>query len=258
MKWVIRCVVVVCSVIGGIRAIPVIHVSSGDNISSTIRYVALGDSIAFGYGLDDMEHDSYVGQVRHFLEEKYDYVVTTNFGKNGMRSEELLDILTNPQNKNYAPYHATLKYADVITLSIGSNDLLHLIKIDFNMKETIRNDAPKFRKACEDFATNFPKIVQVIHKINPKAKIYANNIYNPAKGLSSFSSVYDVAEHYIGLLNEAFLPSEDYQLVDIKSAFDRQDESMINVALKGREIDPHPSKAGHALIGKMVIKQMTE
>lgn len=237
---------------------PVKYAGSGDNVSTTIRYVALGDSIAYGYGLEDKEEDSYVGQVRKYLEQKYDYVVATNFGENGMRSDELLDILTNPKNKNYRKYRATLSYADVVTISIGSNDLLHLIKLDFNMEEMIREGAGKFRKACQDFSVNFPKIIKEIRSLNPRVKIYANNIYNPAKGLSSYANVYDVAERYINLLNKAFTTTKEYDLVNIKEAFDKQEKSMINVSLKGREIDPHPSREGHELIGQMVIKMMTK
>lgn len=237
---------------------PVKYAGSGDSVSTTIRYVALGDSIAYGYGLEDKEEDSYVGQVRKYLEQKYDYVVATNFGENGMRSDELLDILTNPKNKNYRKYRATLSYADVVTISIGSNDLLHLIKLDFNMEEMIREGAGKFRKACLDFSVNFPKIIKEIRSINPSVKIYANNIYNPAKGLSSYADVYDVAERYINLLNKAFTTTKEYDLVNIKEAFDKQEKSMINVSLKGRDIDPHPSREGHELIGQMVIKMMTK
>ena len=103
---------------------PVLKVSSGDNVSSSIRYVALGDSIAHGYGLGNPEKDSYVGQVKQYLEENYDYVFAENFGTNGMRSDELLDILTNPENDMYNKYHATLQHADIVTISIGSNDLM--------------------------------------------------------------------------------------------------------------------------------------
>lgn len=237
---------------------PVNQAGSGDNVSTTIRYVALGDSIAYGYGLDNKEEESYVGLVRRYFEKKYDYVVTSNFGQNGMRSEELLDILTNPENENYRKYQATLSYADVVTLSIGSNDLLHLIRLDFNMGEAIREKAENFRQACCDFAERFPKIIKEIHAINPQVKIYANNVYNPAKGLSFYAGIYDVAERYINLLNEAFEKSDEYCLVDIKDVFDKQEKSMINVSLKGREIDPHPSREGHKLIGQAVIKKMTK
>lgn len=257
MKWIVRCVVIICSVIGGVMSIPVVYVNSGDNVSSTIRYVALGDSIAYGYGLDDREQESYTAQICKYLEKYYDSVVHANFGQNGIRSDELLDVLTNPKNEKHNTYCATIRYADIVTLSIGSNDLLHLIELDFDMQENIRRDIPKFRKACKDFAVNFPKIIQVIRDLNPHAQIYANNIYNPAKGLDSLSGVYRVAEEYIDLLNKAFVFSQDYHLIDVKEAFDKQDESMINVAVKGRQIDPHPSKEGHTLIAQMVTKEMS-
>ncbi len=55
-----------------------------------------------------------------------------------MQSGELLDILTNPERKkNIKKYRATIKHADFVTISIGSNDLLHLIQLDLNME---RND----------------------------------------------------------------------------------------------------------------------
>ena len=107
---------------------PVYKVSSGDKVSESVRYVALGDSIAYGYGLSDRESDSYVGQVGKYLEKKYDYVFEENFGTNGLRSDQLLDILTNPENEQYNKYRATLQHADIVTLSIGSNDLLHLVR----------------------------------------------------------------------------------------------------------------------------------
>ena len=48
----------------GFKAVPVERSSSGDRLSTSIRYVALGDSIAYGYGLEDREEQSYVGLIR--------------------------------------------------------------------------------------------------------------------------------------------------------------------------------------------------
>lgn len=258
MKWFIRGVVLFIVVILGVRAIPVIYVSSGDNVSTTVRYVALGDSIAYGYGLENPEQDSYVGRIKEYLAGKYDYVMLSNFGCNGQRSDELLDILTNPENENYGRYRATLRYADIVTLSIGSNDLLHLINIGWDMDEMLQNNKEDFQHACRGFAKNFPKIISEIRKINSNVEIYANNIYNPAKGLTSYKTVYDIAEYYINWLNQAFSEPVSYHLVDIKTAFDREKKPMINITLKGRQIDPHPSKEGHRRIGEMVIKEMAQ
>lgn len=255
-RKMVRIGVVLFALYCGFKAVPVERASSGDTTSTSIRYVALGDSIAYGYGLEDREEQSYVSLIRKHLEKKYDSVIVSNLGSNGMRSDELIDILTNPENDLYRKYRATIKYADIVTLSIGSNDLLHLIKLDMNIETMIENGEEMFCDACRGFQKNFPKIIQEIRMINPDVKIYADNIYNPAKGLTAFDDVYDVAEYYISLMNRCFYESRDYQLVDVKGCFDKEKDSMVNVSWKGREIDPHPSVEGHRKIAGMVIKEM--
>lgn len=256
MKWIIRIGVIMFAVFCGIKAVPEEKASSGDITSTSIRYVSLGDSIAYGYGLSDRKEQSYVELIRKNLETKYDSVFVTNFGENGMQSGELLDILTNPERKEYKKYRATIKHADFVTISIGSNDLLHLIQLDLNMEEMIKRDAHKFDEACVQFAKTFPKIIREIRAVNPDVKIYADNIYNPAKGIDAFSQVYSVADVYINRMNRGFYPSDEYVLVDIKKCFDGEKESMVNLSFKGREIDPHPSEKGHKKIAQMVIKAM--
>ena len=262
MKWWIRCGVLIAAVFFGIKSIPVIYVNSGDSVSTTVHYVALGDSIACGYGMENPEKDSYVGIVHQHLKEKYDCVIVSNLGCNGQKSEELLDILINPENDNYRKYRASIKYADIITLSIGSNDLLKLIKLKLNIEEIVEEGGEKYEKACREFAENFPKIITVIRDINPDVEIYANNVYNPAKGIPYLASIYQVAEYYICMLNEAFFEDERYHLVDIKKGFDGQDKSMVKMSLMetfgSGEIDPHPSEEGHKLIGELVVKEMAE
>ena len=110
------------------------------------------------------------------------------------------------------------------------------------MEEMIKRDAHKFDEACVQFAKTFPKIIREIRAVNPDVKIYADNIYNPAKGIDAFSQVYSVADAYINRMNRGFYPSDEYVLVDLKKCFDGEKESMVNLSFKGREIDPHPSE----------------
>lgn len=252
----IRCVFVAAAVTGCVKNIDVIEVSSGDTVTTSARYVALGDSIAYGYGLSNPGQDSYVSKVKQYLETKYDYVKLKNFARNGMRSEELLDALKNPENEEYRAYRANISYADYITVSIGSNDLLHLIEVDVDMEEKIREKQPEFDLACDRFAVILPQIIAEIRKINPDVEIYVNNIYNPAKGLLPYASVYDAAEYYICRINQAFTDGSGYTRIDVKAGFDQEKDSMINVSLEGRRIDPHPNKKGHERIANLVIKEM--
>ncbi len=256
MRWMVRLGVIIFAVLCGIKAAPAEPVGSGDTTSSILRYVALGDSIAYGYGLSDRQTQSYVSLIRQHLEDSYDYVVETNLGTNGQESTDLLDILTNKDNDMYKKYRASLSYADIVTLSIGSNDLLHLIQLDSDMDEMIKNGSQMFDEACETFGENFPKIISAIRRINPDAQIYVDNIYNPAIHVSAFEDVYDIAEYYITKMNECFYDSDDYGLVDVKEAFDSEDKSLINLMIQGRGIDPHPNAAGHLKIAEAVIRKM--
>ena len=67
MKWIIRIGVIMFAVFCGIKAVPEEKASSGDITSTSIRYVALGDSIAYGYGLSDRKEQSYVELIRKNL-----------------------------------------------------------------------------------------------------------------------------------------------------------------------------------------------
>lgn len=256
-KWVRQWIWVgtfVFCIVGCFYKMPVVKVSSGDFVTGSIRYVALGDSIAHGYGLMNPEDDSYVGHVRQYLEGEYDYVFAANLGTDGLRSDALLDILTNPENEKYGKYRATLEYADIVTVSIGSNDLLHLIELDHDMGDYIENGSRMFQEACRKFAVNFPKIIRAIHDISPKAEIYANNVYNPCHGVSAFAGIYDVSERYVKLLNETFMTADGFELVDIKERFDQVEENLLNMTIMDKRIDPHPNQRGHREIGSMVIQ----
>ena len=84
---------------------------------SEIHYVALGDSIT-------RADNSYVNTVSDYLESTYGTCVTSNLAVDAWKSGDLLDALTNPANSRYSNYRAKIKNADIITLDIGSNDVL--------------------------------------------------------------------------------------------------------------------------------------
>lgn len=237
---------------------PVLPAASGDKGTSSVRYVALGDSIAHGYGLSNPDEESYAGQVASYLQQHYDYVFSANLGQDGLRSEELLAWLTDPENENYKKCIATLKNADIVTISIGSNDLLHLIELGPEMMEKVQSEQSEFQKACDDFAVTFPRIIRAIKATAPEAKIFVGNVYNPCHGFSYFEEVEGVAEEYIIRLNQAFQKSSDYELIDIKTAFGESEKKLINMGINWERIDPHPNEEGHFLIGKLIIDRMKE
>ena len=132
-KWFMRVSVVVLCIASAWVNMPVVKVASGDVGTRNCRYVALGDSICRGYGLDDSSKQCYASLINQWLSQRYDYVFHDNLGEDGLESRELLSYLTDPSRKEYNKYTKTLNDADLVTVSIGSNDLMHLLNISGNI-----------------------------------------------------------------------------------------------------------------------------
>lgn len=253
---------------------PSSEAGSGDYEEKIIHFVALGDSIAGGYGLKDADAESYAGRIAHALEKEYGAVRVVNFGKNGLRSEQLLDILTNEKNEQYEAYREELGKADLITLSIGSNDLLQYLSVGMDFGKFRKRADEVFSDACEAFAQNIPRIIDAIHSQAPCARLFVNNIYNPCSDISfPFSdsivkNLESVAETYIERMNEGFASEQvrsvfnsenkggKYTLIDVKSVFEHAEAPLINVGFSWGNIDPHPNKEGHRLIANEIISRI--
>ena len=93
--------------------IMVINCSTFVYANETKKYLALGDSIAYGYGLSDISKQSYVSQVAKELE-----VMANNESVVGMDTSEFLELINKEEIED------EIESADLITISIGSNDLL--------------------------------------------------------------------------------------------------------------------------------------
>ena len=91
--------------------------TQGQTSQSQIHYVAFGDSITDG------DH-TYVNMVGSYLKTQYGQCEVTNLGVDGMQSKDLKEVLVNSSNPWHAIAVAQLSDADIVTLDIGSNDIL--------------------------------------------------------------------------------------------------------------------------------------
>ena len=242
-----------------------------------INYVALGDSIAAGYGLADDENN-YVDLIGEDLGAR-----TTNLAVSGMTSIELMEMLSSGE------YDDVISQADVITISIGSNDLLQpfinrvikafgiedvgdinntviselkrkykddpftLIPVIAELNSQIVNNEELYA-ICKNFEINiFPQIITLIKEKNENAQIIVNNIYNPYYNVSIYG-IYDlgkIADSYIGRINMAFIDSINYNCIDIYDVFREEGLTNSNIDfwnLESLNFDPHPNKDGHMMI----------
>ncbi|MCD7980869.1 MAG: InlB B-repeat-containing protein [Clostridiales bacterium] len=86
--------------------------------AETFNYLALGDSITTGYGLTDPDTEGFVA----LLAAEIGADATDNEGQKGMTTETLAEVLTSLEQSS--AQYAAIQSADVITITIGGNDLM--------------------------------------------------------------------------------------------------------------------------------------
>lgn len=256
------------------------------------EYLALGDSIASGYGLPGYNpnlqtspaaaYPSIVGETLRlaFEDDAYD----------GLDSTDLLDEL---EDMNSVEEYSKVK---TVTLSIGSNDILEPFlnivadKLGCNPEDVSSTLADMFKhnpqalsaplgaldadggsglknnqalnEAASGFSQNFQGIISALKAAMPNAKIYVTNVYNPYEGIklpygTGILDLGGIADGYIRTLNRAFSSnSADYTLIDNYSLFSNSLKNgipLVNADFKSYNLDPHPNTRGHAAIAAAIL-----
>lgn len=166
-KKMMQCLIAMCAVF--LFNTGVIHAAD----KKTINFIVVGDSLTEGVG-DTTAQQGYTKRTAQIIADKYDVKVkTANYGKAGDRSDQILKrIKTNPKAIKQ------LQKADVITLTVGGNDLQQtLFKAIFSKSE---QDVTKYvAQAMPNYTENLMSLVKFIEKQNKNAPIYLFGNYNP-------------------------------------------------------------------------------
>lgn len=114
------------------------------NIDDKIYYLSLGDSYACSMNYLGVLDYGYSEYIRDYLKEEKKLEKFVNaFAKSGYRSVDLLRDIVDNKELNIDNNKLTLKQAlikaDLVTLSIGTNDILSMTSL--NMDDIIINDA---------------------------------------------------------------------------------------------------------------------
>jgi lysophospholipase L1-like esterase len=131
----------------------------------TSYYLALGDSITAGYGVGSRNFAFLYYSYLYSLNPNLSYI---NYGINGLTTGGLANLLwTNGNLKNL------VTQAEVITITIGSNDLLHVAK------SFLRGAKVNISLTLSDMERNLDLIGSKIRHLNPGAFVKVGTIYNP-------------------------------------------------------------------------------
>ena len=151
-------------------------------VVETIKYVSLGDSIATGT-TGTIGTTSFPYLFRNYLEQIY--YPKTNVGAKVELIQHAVNGLTTPMlianltvgNPYYVQTMASdVENANIITLSIGGNDLMQHAEIPgFKTVDWIKS-----QESADYFVTTaWVQLVSIIKTLNPNAKLIVNTGYNP-------------------------------------------------------------------------------
>lgn len=250
-------------------------------------YVALGDSIGAGYGLPGYYGDMTdpAGAYASIIAAEKGLKLN-NLSVSGMTSSQLLTMLgTNA-------YAEAVKGAELITVSIGSNDILvpamgllmtSYAGMDYSqfmggssmtmsdmtdaletLNTLLNTDEAKavFEEGCKTFEGNWDRIVSRIRELNPDAVIAVTGYYNPYSmlnmtvGLKEIK-ITDYIDTYIARLNAVIENSEmsgEYVIADVSDISTNVNIFALDPSLFS--VDPHPDAAGHKLIAERLLEAL--
>ena len=253
----------------------------GDHEAQPLRYVALGDSIAYGQGLADPEGERYSALVEAALDASGIYDCESfNYGINGLQSGGLIDDIAD----NFAP---ELNGADVVTVSIGANNVLspsvsmltqyaiNLLVGDETRRGELNSELYKNFRADTDagiaeFERDLPNLIALIRVAAPDARIIFQTIYNPYAGVSltlDFSveqiAMATLSDELVTRLDDIIKDNADklgYEVVDIYAAFSGED-GVVNAgsgigSSPFSNLDPHPTAKGHRIIADAITDML--
>ncbi|OTN76949.1 hypothetical protein A5886_002028 [Enterococcus sp. 8G7_MSG3316] len=146
------------------------QLAASDAAKETIEYVALGDSLTEGVG-DETARGGFVPIVAGDLQDRYGLtnLVTKNYGVAGERSDQILKRVKNDED-----LRTDLGEADLITLTVGGNDVLKVIQSKF-----FGLSIDSFTEPMADYSERMTEMFSQIRSLNADAPIYVLGIYNP-------------------------------------------------------------------------------
>jgi len=238
-------------------------------------YAALGDSIAYGYGLEDRD-DSYAAQTAKALNADVFYDLT----QCGANAADISEVVSDNSDK--------LAQADVITLSVGANSLFIpflrtaaeyagadfpdteisadkladsitpevVLKLYLAYSNKKSPETAALNKEFRDFTADWNTLIDDIREINPDAELVVTGYFNPYRHWNFKRlgiHMGDIIQSYIDKMNRFIDIScaKRYLIADISDV--GKDNYPDIVHFENNNFDPHPDADGHKIIADAVI-----
>lgn len=219
--------------------------------AKTIHYVALGDSLAAGqtpYPQEDGRatfEKGYVGYLVDYLQQQNDRVYLNNYGHSGYTTSDILtEIQTIPEQRE------AIKQANVITLSVGANDLLKGA-LDPVAEQV---DIEKAKTIIATIAQNMEAILAEIQMLNPDADVYVMGYYHAFPYLDSDHQSYMPILFALHMLNGTLETAAGEFEMTFVPTLEAMEKDVNRYLPNPRDI--HPSTEGYAVLANIIWGKM--
>ncbi|QWU16435.1 Lysophospholipase L1 [Paenibacillus sophorae] len=202
------------------------------------NYTAIGDSLTTGFGA--MPGSGFVPVYRRMSEVSLrNFVAYTNLGINGMTTAEL------EQRVRYnSLFRQSLREADIITISIGGNDLIHAAKA------VARHSSPPFsifqttlKESRQHFAGIMGQIYQAKAGAGKPYIIRIIGLYNPYPQMEEASGWVQQFNRQMAQYNNRVCG-----FADIYGAFTGHERQLLSID------NLHPNGKGYRIIAERLHK----
>ncbi|HFI0214115.1 TPA: SGNH/GDSL hydrolase family protein [Streptococcus suis] len=222
------------------------------------HYLALGDSLTEGVG-DTTDQGGFVPLLAQSLTNEYGYEVAyQNFGISGNTSNQILKRMKEDKDLKLA-----LKQADLLTVTVGGNDLRKVI-----VKNLTNLKVSTFDKPAKEYGRRLESIIKTARQQNADLPIYILGIYNPLylsfPELTEMQTVVDKWNQITQHITEKY---KDVYFVDINDLLYKGLEGELGISqsnpsttnnLLYEEDHFHPNNTGYEIMKKALLEKMYE
>ncbi|MDD2489646.1 MAG: SGNH/GDSL hydrolase family protein [Bacilli bacterium] len=222
------------------------------NLDKKIYYLALGDSLALGQNPYNQIGYGYSDYIYDYLKEKklLEFYIK-EYAVSGYRTIDLIrDIKDNKKiikdNREIAIKNA-LTNADIVTLSIGINDILYKIN---NLNVTLINKE-SILKYIDEVLVDFEELIILLKKYCKEDIILLNYYFPPWIINNSDNKDLVLIFQYTNKKIKNIAKHNNIYYVDIA-------KNLNNINYFPNPIDVHPSIHGYEIIADQIIKLIEE
>ena len=206
--------------------------------AESINYLALGDSLTRGIG-DETNQYGFTSILLKEMQKSPNVlsVELDNRGKNGRRSEQLLKLVKTGH------YDEELKKASFITITLGGNDVMKIVKSDlFNLKISM------FTKELPSFVERYNEIIRLIRE-KTDVPILLIGFYNPLSIITNEATPFEsIIKEWNGEIEKITKSEQNICFVPVEDLFST------NVDMVYHTDFFHPNAKGYNVMAERILE----